>query len=346
MKNKKFIYSAGILIFILVVALFFNSGGSFLGDKSSAHSGSFKQYGSLSDNFTYIEPDFLDEEVVLSALINSEKEIEDMKSSGLSINLVNDKLLIAKRYFIGHNMTLFNDFVERAKGQRDKEYLEGLLDVARNTPPYEIERMNLSETIRLTQEISFIRGQAYDILDYVVILEEEKALLKDVDVSSVDDAIEMVRLAVEEERYSEAVSEIELAEIELGSIRAEVRRVGGLANLSKSFLEKHWWKILLVILILSLLYRPLAKMWRIESSKNQINKMNLELETLNKLMKKAQSDCFKDKKISESTYKIKEKRYRRRINEIKHKLPVLKAIVNGEEIKDKVEKRKILEFKR
>lgn len=348
MSNKKITYVVMIVVlFILLVGFLFSINSSSGKDVSLNEIESSKQYGSLYENFTYFEPDVLDEDVALSALINAEQEIKNMEGADLSINLVNDKLLIAKRYFVGHNLTVFGDFVKKANGQRDKEYLDGLLNIARDTPPYEIERKDLSEVVRLTQEISFIRKQAYDILDYILILEENKILLGDADVSSVDETLDSARLAVKEERYSDAVKGIEMSEIELDVIGVEIRRVGGLAELGKGFLEKHWLKILIVLLVMGLIYRPLAKLWRIESAKNKIKVMKIELETLNKLMKKAQIDCFKDKKITEATYKVKEKRYRRRINEIKHKLPVLNAIVGGkEEIKEvEVKKRGILEFK-
>lgn len=55
----------------------------------------------------------------------------------------------------------------------------------------------------------------------------------------------------------------------------------------------------------------------------KIRKMNTEEKVLNNLMKKTQTEIFKDNKISGLVYNIRMKKYEERLQEIKEELPVL-----------------------
>ena len=77
--------------------------------------------------------------------------------------------------------------------------------------------------------------------------------------------------------------------------------------------------------------------------------MHLELKMLDKLLKKAQEDCFNKKTITESTYQIKADVYKKRKACIKHTIPVLETIAGGKKIKKKFGKIKnewVLEVKK
>ena len=59
---------------------------------------------------------------------------------------------------------------------------------------------------------------------------------------------------------------------------------------------------------------------------NKIRKMKAEGQALNNLMKKAQTERFKENKISASVYKITMEKYQKRMQEIEEELPVLEKI--------------------
>ena len=56
---------------------------------------------------------------------------------------------------------------------------------------------------------------------------------------------------------------------------------------------------------------------------NKIRKMKTEEQVLNELMKKTQTERFKENKISGLVYNIQMEKYRVRLQEIKEELPVL-----------------------
>lgn len=342
------IFSVAILVFVV--------GLVFLGKSLSSNPleiGSdfetYQRYSSLSKNFTFSEPEEVDVVVAISALIEAEGVIESMESNGLSTSYVSDILLVAKRSLIGHNNTLFLELISETDSPRDKEYLESLVVVAEETPLFEIERLDYISVVRLTEQIKFTKDRAYDIGDYIFDMKGARdALTESVDVDTVNNAILKVEEAFNDERYSDAIDLIGEAEVALDNAKSEERRVKGLVNLSKNFVERNWWKIALVFILLFLLYKPTVRAIKINLTKKKIQMMKLEMETLKRLLKKAQTECFRDMKISEDTYKIREERYMSRLNQIKHKLPVLESFVRGD--KDVVEKNKkkkaILEFKR
>jgi hypothetical protein len=343
------IFAIAIFLLVISVILF----GANLSDKSltlgEESSGEFKLQDSLSKNFTFIYPEEVDQSFAITALIEAEGVISNMETNGLSTSYVRDTLLVAKRSLIGHDYNLFFDSIELADSSRDKEYLESIKILTEETPIFEIEKLDYANAIRLSEMIKFTKDKAYSIEDYITNMDLERdELFESVDVTSVDNAILKVRDAFENERYSESVSLIIEAETALDEARAEERRVKGLVNLSKSFVERNWLKILLLIIIIALIYKPIIKIVRIRIAKKKMSIMKLELDTLQRLLKKAQIECFKESKISEDTYKIRERRYMARLNEIKHKLPVLESIVTGKEIvvRKDVKPKAILEFKK
>lgn len=74
--------------------------------------------------------------------------------------------------------------------------------------------------------------------------------------------------------------------------------------------------------------------------KNKIKKMKAEQKVLLSLMKKAQTERFKQNKISELVYNIRMKKYREKLDHIKEELPVLETRVRKEVKKKKVVKKK------
>jgi hypothetical protein len=339
-----------VAILVLVVSLIFL--GKSLSSKPleiGSDVETYQRYGSLSKNFTFTEPEEVDVGMAISALIDAEGVIESMELNRLSTAYVNDILLMAKRSLIGHNYTLFFELIGEVDSSRDMEYLDGLSVIAQETPLFEIERLDYVNVLRLTEQIKFTKDKAYDIEDYISDMKESRnALVESIDVGAVDGAILKVEDAFDNERYSEAINFIGEAEVALDDARSEERRVKGLVNLSKNFIEKNWWKIILVFVILFLLYRPTVKAIRVKLTKNKIQFMKIEMETLRRLLKRAQTECFKDRKMSEDTYKIREERYMSRLNQIKHTLPVLESIVSGKKpVEEKPKKKKaILEFKK
>jgi hypothetical protein len=303
----------------------------------------------IKSKFQYIPPKNITKKGALDALLQAEDDLEVMNNSNFTVYFIKDTLLKAKRAFIGDNYNYLIKEIDETEDTTKKAYLEELLEEARKTPNYEIERLDYSKVFELTQLIAFKKEQAYRILDTISILEKkEKEYSEDkLDTLQSIELIKEAKVSFKEERYDEAEAYLEEADIKLEKSSSEYQRLKALLELSKNFFVRNWWQTLLVIAVLSAITPPLIKIIRKRSAKKKLETLKLELQTINKLMKKAQEDCFRDKKITESTYKIREERYRTRTTEIKHTIPVLEGIISGEKKKKqkKVEKKGIIEIK-
>lgn len=305
----------------------------------------------VKSEFQYIEPENITRENALDALLVAEDILEEMSNSNLPTFFISDTLLKAKRSFIGDDINQLRLDIEKEESELKKAYLKSLLKVAQETPSYEVEKLNYSEVFRLTQLINFKKEQAYRIIDTISLVEEKENQYKKnkVDTSEGLALLEEAKISFREERYDEAEAYLREAELKLDKASSEYKRVKGLIKLSKNFFQKYWWQIILTIIILVIITPHIVKRIRKNLAKKKLLNLRLESQTLSKLIKKAQEDCFRDKKITQDTYKIRVDRYKSRITEIKHTIPVLEAIISGEKRKVKKEPKKrkgILEVKK
>jgi len=291
----------------------------------------------IKSEFEYIEPAIITKESTLDALIKAEQDLKEMQTQELTTYFIQDSLLKAKRAFIGPNTAQLKEDINKEKSSIKKPYLESLLITFLNTPIYEIERMDYSETLRLTQLIDFKKQQAYRILDNTALLEEKEEEYKNenIDTSEGLELLNQAKISFKEERYDEAEAYLEEADLKLEQASSELSRAKGLVTLSKNFFQRFWIPLTIIIFVLAIIAYPLAKRIRKEMIKDKIKTLKLELKTLDKMLKKAQLACFRDKKISEETYGIREDRYKTRIAEIKNIIPVLEGNLSKKEDKKK-----------
>jgi hypothetical protein len=106
--------------------------------------------------------------------------------------------------------------------------------------------------------------------------------------------------------------------------------------------------LILFGIVLGTIAKPVVKRVNILLTKRKLELLKLELITLERLLKQAQEDCFRTKKINQTMYKLKEKRYVNRKAEIKHIIPVLEGIISGNKkvIKKEIKKKGVIEIKR
>ncbi|RME54884.1 hypothetical protein D6777_02305 [Candidatus Woesearchaeota archaeon] len=89
--------------------------------------------------------------------------------------------------------------------------------------------------------------------------------------------------------------------------------------------------LFVVVLIAAVLFKPVQKHY----IKEKIRRMEIEERMIQNLMKDTQVRYFKKKEISGTIYNIKMDAYRKRLAEIKSKLPVYKSKLSKEEIPEK-----------
>lgn len=270
----------------------------------------------------------------LEALNISEKNIELLKEQNLTVYALEDLLLEAQRYYIGNKFTEIKDLK--------------LKKIAETTPLYEVKEQNFSKVIEITNEINSKKEQALNILDSLTLLNSkiQEEASKGIQTSESEALLKNAESSFLEERYSEAQSYLDQSELKLNQAIGEKTRVLYLLELGKGFIARNW-VTLLIILALIIISAPYAyKSIRTKLIKRKLELLNLELKTLENLLKRAQEDCFKTKKITVYTYGIREERYKKRIAELKHTIPVLEYNLNKKRENKPIPRKGILEVKR
>lgn len=288
-----------------------------------------------------INQENISREDALNALLEAEDDVKEMEALNLSAYFFMDTLLSAKRSFIGDRIVYLQAEISSEIGFK-REYLESLLEVAKETPSYEVKKLDYSEAARLAGVIAARKQQAYRILDMISMISEKAGAAEALDL------IEEAKASFSAERYDEAEAYLQEADLALEKAGTEYERVKGLIALSRGFFEKYWLHILVAVIIIAAIAVPTVKYARKKLAKRKLESLRIELESINNSIKKAQEACFKDRKITEATYRVRIAKYRSRMAEIKYTIPVLESIVSGEKgkIKKEPENKGVLEVKK
>jgi hypothetical protein len=191
------------------------------------------------------------------------------------------------------------------------------------------EDLNYSDVLKITNEIKDLQNRA-NMLSYSIDAEEialspEEGEIQDLEVTNL---INEVNNAYEEERYEDA----EALLLDLRDLKEKVQSEKTFGNTIKkntqNFIKRYSYQIIIALFLIGILsYFSYIKINR-KLLKNKILKMKTEEKALLSLMKKAQTERFKEKKLSELIYKIRMKKYKERRSEIDEELPVLEARYN------------------
>lgn len=282
----------------------------------------------------------------LNELLSAKSGISTMQDSDLSVYFVNDTLLSAERFFIGENVSLIKGDLKTETNPDKVSYLKSLLVVSRNTPIPDIEHLDYSEVIRLTQLIHSRKELAFELIDKSTLVEnhlkESESL--GIDISNAKHILIEVRTAIVEERYDDATTMIATAEKDINEKRTYQSRLNEAIRSGTSFFIRNWWQILLITGLFSVIITPIVKIIRKRVILMRIKKLKLEQDVLLELMKRAQKDYLVNMNISKETYNSRVKDYKTRIAEIKSKLPVLEASIGKK--KNNPDGNKLILFKR
>ena len=301
----------------------------------------------IKNEFEYQEQDNITRSSAFVALLDSEDVLAELSSNNLSVLFIQDELLQAKRYFIGKDPIIINQELEKEENKFKTDYLDSLLIFYKETPGHEIKNLDYSEVMRSTQLIEFRKNQAYDILDTISLLEdkEKEYSQRGIDTQEPLEFLEESKVSFKEERYDEAQAYLKEADLKLDQASFEHTRIRGILRLSKNFFIKYWYYLLIILSVLVIAVKPVAKKIRKHKAKNKLEKIRLEQITLKKLLKQAQEKCFKFQTMTKDTYDAVEDKYKTRSNEIKRQIPVLESIISGKKIeKKKEEKQGILKI--
>lgn len=237
--------------------------------------------------YEFIEPEIVSKETAAQALIQAQKDINELKA----LNFI----------------TLFSADV---KAEAQRAYDKG----------------DYLQVFRLTQLISYVKREKLDYWDKVKLLEIRKQAAQERGVGSISEVNNLQQQSINAfslEQFDEADSLLQQANEALNKATKESARVKLLALIGRNFFLRYWWENLLAMLVL-VFFAPLI-INKITKSilKSKIFKLKIEIDKTKELIQKLQKECFVERTITVKTYHERAAKYEERIGEIKQILPVL-----------------------
>ena len=246
--------------------------------------------------FVFEMPGNVSREAALAALDDARITINSLKQLNLSVTFVSDALAEADNAFqSGDYVTIFK--------------LSQLVRYIHDDNIYFLDSLKLSQ-----QRENDAREEGINTESALVLL---------------NDALE----AFSHERFNEAHELLDEADAQLKEAEQDHRRITLVQHLSKNILLRYWWQILLVIAVLVAFSFPTVTIARRKLLERRVARLREELRNARELIKKMQQQCFVEKKITPTTYKMRVAQYEDKIAEIKHTLPVLEAMLSGKKVK-------------
>jgi hypothetical protein len=291
------------------------------------------QDNSFSDNESFTRED------AIQALNESQEILNKMKAANFSGIFVGDLLIEAEKVF--QQVEYVDILRNNSLSTREKSEARGALDLV------DWRFINYSDVLEYTDEIKEVRDLAFLVQDLLSIQESflgaEKddsgeivsfTLVEDVDLERFRFLINEVQLAIDESRYDEAFILAEELKEEVDIRRTEVFTSLVLARTFKNFILKYWYFAILTLAVLVLVGIYFSKNIKKYFLKKKIHKMKVESKVIIKLIKKVQTERFKQNKIPELVYNIRMKSYKSKLEKIKQELPVLekKLVIRGRKI--------------
>ncbi len=255
--------------------------------------GAFTLVDLAPKGFVYNAPDDVSQTAAELALIQAEEDVQDMKDLNIASLFVQDTLNEAKvAYTSGDYTNLF----------------------------------------KLTQLIGYVKTEKITFLDKVRLTEikRQAALSKGVEhMGDVSQLMQQAMNAFALDQTDEANLLLTQANELLQKANSEFTRENLLTAVGRNFLLRYWWQILVILIVLGISAYPVYNKSKKILLKGKINRLNLEMSKTRELIKKLQTECFIDKKITPGVYKDRVVKYEERIGEIKRILPVIEAQLKG-----------------
>ncbi len=296
-RNKKIILLIGISLFFI-----------FLGQINLGNCFSENSTG----NYTRTE--------VLIELNKSVELINEMKENNFSVGYVNDTLtdalMILKQV----------DYAEILRGNVNATNIEKF-NAQNALSLIDWEDLTYNDVINYTEEIQSRRDQAFEIYDSLTIIKIEIEKYKSQGIN-MNESINIFNQANDSfygDRYGEAENLINQARQSIDTTVSGSSSAGQFKKYAVAVVEKDWYYILGILIIAGFAAYVLSRRVRKKKLEKKIKDMKAELDALSNLEKKAQTERFKENKISELTYRIRMKKYQERTNWIKEEIPVLES---------------------
>ena len=256
-------------------------------------------------------------EQVLFEISESYKIINEMQELNFSTVYMNDTLIEAQRVlkqadYAEMLRTNSGDYMQRVEAKKALALIDW-------------KNLDYSEVLKYTDNVKLRKKQGLEIYDTITITGLSLARYGDsgINILDAENLVSEAKIAFYADRYTEAEEFLKQARIVIDTQGSENSMLKDLRASLLGFLEGYWIYLLLIILLLSIVIYYSHRKIIIYSFNRKINRMKVEQGVLNDLMKNAQTERFKNNKISALVYNIRMKSYKEKLERINEELPVL-----------------------
>jgi len=310
-------------------------------------------------DYANISVENITQELALNAILQAEKDMQEMQEQGFGIVWVNDTLIEAKKYFEGENYTALLGDIKGIEDLERREKARSLLIEAQKKIGVPVDYKKVLEK---TKAINERKKRSYEIIDYIraaeLRIEETEVKLREellssifrgsitgaavvdtgnlthmaedgLDMTSASELLDKAKIEFKEERFEDTINLLNDVEPKINEIKAEntvaktAYRAGKETTIN--FIKEYYIAIIAGLIIITSIFLLFYNRVMVRILKRKIHDMNVEEEVLMDLIKKAQSDYYSKGIIPKQNYEIKLSKYKERILEIKHQLPVIQA---------------------
>ncbi|MGM5480843.1 MAG: hypothetical protein ACQESE_00365 [Nanobdellota archaeon] len=278
------------------------------------------------------------EEEAAETLQDARNHITQMEQAGLSTTLVEDLYLQAEKEFDGQNIT---KLYKRAQNLQDADP-QAALELMETLSKAKLEGTkvgaNFSKAVERAEEIEARKEQAFEIMDRLALLEIEIEELQDnstdiKNLTGIKESYSAAKEAFSYERYDEAQTYMEETSTAIGEALVQSSRLKAMAKASQRsvehYLKTYYIEISIGVVVLAILFIISRNEFLIFRKKKKLSDLDFEYSTISDLYKKAQSDYFHKKLLSQSTYKMKQERYKDRMAMLKKQLQLVHDEINS-----------------
>lgn len=311
-------------LFLVIIIIFIGVSSSFLLVHNIDITGMVVLTGIDTNNQQALNLDDLTnlsitKQEAINALSKGNSIILEMQKNNLSTVYIEDVMTEARRIF---------EQAEYAEVLRNNETNLTLKNEAEQALKLvDWKNIDFGDVVHYVDYIKLRREQAYYILDQISVNEIniDSAKKQGLGVGLAVNFLNQAKNSFSQDRYNEASDFILKLKQSIEDARSQNTVVNTFARNSKNFFQRFWRELIgilvLSIIIILIFYRQIVRYFL----RKQIRKMEIEEKVLLNLMKKIQTERYKNKTLSGLVYNLKINKYRERLNSIQQELPVLES---------------------
>ena len=264
-------------------------------------------------SFVYAQGEKREKEVAYEAILAAKDHMSKMQAAGFSIKRVNDTILEAAILY---------------EAQVALEEKTGSADY--------------SKVIETANSVAEIRKEAFKVYDELSALSKRlEELSQSQNMSEAIEIFNEAKKEFEDERYEQTREAIDSCYKKINELQATLARIKAIYEASTKtlagFFARNYKTLAIIALILITIYFFFGKKIRCYFINRAIRKLEIEKQTLNNLIKKAQYEYFQKGVISEGTYSIRVSKFGELIRDLNRRIPLLNVRI--EEVKKRKERR-------